>query len=248
VADAKEVKDLKFTRYPVTLTMHGPLHATTASNPESIAYQLRNQPSEPDLAARLAAGEPLKPMDALQKQVEQEAGAAEPPPEPMAVFRRDDLKRPFIHDNFIRGHLRDAGEALSRALGVWGLQQLITRTVFVRPERIYLPVGCTVEVETWPAHSDVYRMGRISSIRRAEFALGVTLEFRLYVVNDPRWAGANGRKILTSVLQYGAIHGIGGGRGRGMGRYTFMLGEAMEVEPAQVWSDMQIGEGPCHTA
>jgi len=241
--EPKEIKELKFTRYPVTLTMRGPLHATTASNPESIAYQLRNQPSEPDLAARLAAGEPIKPMDELKAQVEQEAGAAEPPPEPMAVFRRDEQQHPFIHDNFVRGHLRDCGEALSRALGIWGLQQLITRTVFVRPERIYLPAGCKVEVETWPAHSDVYKMGRISSIRRAEFALGVELQFRLYVVNDPRWAGKGGRSILGSILNYGAIHGIGGGRGRGMGRYTFELGEATVVEPADVWGDVQVGEG-----
>ena len=188
-------------------------------------------PSEAVLAAREAAGEPITPVDKLTEEVLEQVGATGPEAEELpqrAVFRRDE-KGAFLHDNFIKGHIRDCGDALSRALSFWGLQTFINKTLFVRPERTYLEGE--VKVDRWPTHFDIYRKGRVSSFREAEFVESPTLRFNIFLLSDPRWKPS----LLQALFDYGAGHGMGGGRGRGMGRYTHTLTPWEKATPQEVW-------------
>ena len=236
---------LYFHKAEVEMRVTGPLHATSPQNPEGVAYMLKHQPTPATLDARQAAGAPIIPMNELATQVLTETGAEEGK-EAMAVFRRnpqDPGKRPFIHENFIIGHLRDAGEAIAREKGIWGLHSFISRTLFIRPKAIYLgkpgyagtsqPVYADSEVlvEEWPTHFDIYRMGRVSSFRRAEFVESPILRFSILMTPDPKWTP----DLLEDLFFQGSMRGLGGGRGRRMGNYTFTLGEWGQVSPREAW-------------
>ena len=244
---------LYFHKAEVEIRVVGPLHATSPQNPEGVAYMLKHRPTPATVAARQAAGAPIIPMNDLATQVLAETGAEEGK-EAMAVFRRhpkDPDKRPFVHENFIIGHLRDAGEAIAREKGIWGLHSFISRTLFVRPKAIYLGkpddqgqegpdgqpwpahyVGSEVLVEEWPTHFDIYRMGRVSSFRRAEFVESPILCFSVLMTPDPKWTP----DLLEDLFFQGSMRGLGGGRGRRMGNYTFTLGEWGQVSPREAWS------------
>ena len=234
---------LYFHKVDVEMRVTGPLHATSPQNPEGVAYMLGKQPKAAMLAARRAAGEPIAEMDVLAAQVLAETGAEEGK-EAMAVFRRnpqDPDKRPFVHENFIIGHLRDAGEAIAREKQIWGLQAFVSRTLYVRPKAIYLGkpdggsgyfIGSEVLIEVWPTHFDIYRMGRVSSFRRAEYVESPILHFSVLMTPDPKWTP----DLLEDLFFQGSMRGLGGGRGRRMGNYTFTLGEWGQVSPREAWT------------
>lgn len=227
---AKAVGSLQYWKVAVEIHTPGQLHATSPQNPQGIEYMLKRQPSQGVLEARVAAGEPITPMEELTEQVETEVGAEVGAP--AAVFRRDEEDRPFIHPNFVKGHLREASSALSRVVNFWGFQDFINKTLFVRPERIYFTNNPEVQKERWPTHFDIYRMGRVSSFREAEYVADSRVAFSLFLVNDPRWTAA----LLNQLFQYGSLRGWGGGRGRSLGQYEFTLSEWTGVAPEEVWS------------
>ena len=225
--------EVKFWRVAVEMVIKGPLHATSPQNPQGVGYMMDRMPSEAVLEARKAAGETITPVDKLTEEVLEQVGATGPEAEElpqMAVFRRDE-KGVFLHDNFILGHIRGCGDALSRSLNFWGLQTFINKTLSVRPERIYLEGE--VKVERWPTHFDIYRKGRVSSFREAEFVESPTLHFNIFLLQDPRWKAS----LLKALFDYGAGHGIGGGRARGMGRYSYTLTGWEKATPEEVWGD-----------
>ena len=225
----KEAGQLMFWQVTVTIDVLGPLHATSPQNPEGVGYMLAHQPTEAELEARRAAGEAIIPLSELEEEVSQ-AVAAEAAAPQRSVFRRLEDGRPYIHHNFFKGHLRDSAEGITRAVNFWGLHQFVTRTLFVRPDKTFLPEGCPIEVEKWPTHFDLYRKGRVSSFREAEWVDSPRLSFRVALVNDPRWT----RKLLEELFQFGSLHGLGGGRGRGMGQYRYELGEMVLVPRSEV--------------
>ena len=223
------MKELFFHRVPVEIKVNGPLHATSPQNPGGVGHMLARQPAPTILRARQDAGEPVILLPDLAEQVMEEVDVEER--SQCAVFRRDPEGRPFLHPNYIKGHLRDAGDALSKLLGFWGLQTFINKTLFVSPERIYL--DGEVKVERWPTHFDIYRRGRVSSFREAEYVDDPTVHFTVFLLGDPRWE----HKLLQHLFEYGSVRGMGGGRGRYMGQYAFTLGEWTKASAGEVWEE-----------
>ena len=216
----KEYRPLQFREAQVSLFFEGPLHATTPATPAGIKFMLARTPPTGELEARVAAGERIMGIPELEDRVLAEVNASEGEEEQRAVFRRDEKARPFLHHNFVKGHLRDAAQAIGRAVTFWGFQRFVSETLFVRPERIYLPDGTEVKEEVWPTHFDIYRMGRVSAFCRAEFVAGVRVAFTVRVTDDSRWT----QRVLEDLFLYGSQKGMGGGRGRGLGMYTYELG------------------------
>jgi hypothetical protein len=219
---------------PVELRFVDSLHATTARSVAGQKYQLAKEPTDKILAAREQGGEPIVPIDELQEALQEETAQA--PEEAASVFRRDEQGLPFIHSNFIKGHLRDAADALSRPIGFWGFKAFVTTTLFVSPYAIPILDGQTgqrlvadrVVVDRWPTHFDIYRMGLVSSFHVSERADHITLAFQIVRLDDSRWAPW----MLESLFTQGAIMGMGGGRRLDGGRYTAALGETRTVDMA----------------
>ena len=224
----------------VHMWMQGLLHATSPSTTSGINYALaKNEPSPTVLAARREAGEPIIPTEELAGQIAEEVGAVEAKNGP-AVFHKDKDGVPFLHRNFLKGHMRACGDASSRMLGFYALQDFINRTLFIGPDRTYLYsvegklyTGKDVKIEEWPTHFDVYRVGRLSGFRQAEILEDPQFSFRLYLLADPRWSS----ELVKALLDYGTVRGIGGGRGRHQGQYRFTLGEITQVSQEEVWQD-----------
>lgn len=240
----KEVSTISYHLVHVKETTLGRLHATTPINLASQEYMLKRTPSEAQLAARREAGEPIIPIEDLAEGVRGETTpAAEEGKIQMAVWRRDKNGHPYVHSNFIKGHLRDAAGTTGRAVNFWDLKGFLTGTLFVTPYRIYLPEGTAIGEDEWPTHFEIYRMGRVSAFRRAEYAESPTLTYDLIILADPRWK----RGLLLAIYTQGSIMGKGGSRRLESGKYTFEIGdfvpcsaeEALEMIRAGVMEEAQ---------
>ena len=65
------------------------------------------------------------------------------------------------------------------------------------------------------------RQGPRSTIKYIDYLEKPTLNFQLKVLED----GIITEEILTSIFEYGAIHGLGQERSQGWGRYEFTITE-----------------------
>jgi hypothetical protein len=229
----KQPREQTYQVTPVELHFVGSLHATTARSVAGQKYQLAKEPTEKILAARAEAGEPIVPGDVLEAALAAET--AEAPEEAASVFRRDEQGLPFIHSNFIKGHLRDAADALSRPIDFWGFKAFVTTTLWVTPYAIPIldldgqrVAGEGVVVDKWPTHFDIYRMGRVSSFHVSERVDNPVLSFQVVQLRDSRWAPW----MLEALFTQGGMMGMGGGRRLDGGRYTATLSETQSVDRA----------------
>lgn len=222
----KEPGALSFYKVPVTIKVDGPLYASSPTTTGGIEAALkRNMPSEAQVAFRESVGEEIRPIEELAKEVKEAIPEGERVPS--TVFRRDSEDRPYLHNNYLKGHLRECAETLSRTLNFWGLKDFVTRTVFVTPRRLFLE-GEIKALTTYFA-PDV-RLSTGVTVRQAtekteEFVESPVLTWTLYLVGDPRW----NRGLLEQLLIYGSARGLGPGRGRGESQYEFELGDFEQV-------------------
>lgn len=202
---------LEFYRVPVRFKILGKLHATPIPTREILEKKM---PPEAQIEAREAAGEVIYPVEELEAEVREAVG--------LAVFRRDENGRIYIPAHWVKGHLKDAGEALSRPLNFWGLKDFIGRTLFATPRRIYLqPENLEVKKESWATYFEIPRLGRRTGIKEAEYVEDPEFYCALYLLADPRW----NIPLLLSLLDYGSIRGFGGGRSLDLGKYRYEAGE-----------------------
>ena len=219
-----EIKTLRYHKASLVIQVDGRLHATSPSTPTGQEYMLAHTPSPTALEARRLNGEPIVPLDQLAVAVAIEIPEEEPVQQ-TSVFRRDGDGRPFLHSNFIKGHLRDAAENVGRMVGFWGLKGFVTSTLWISPYQTML--AGPVTVEQWPTHFDLYRKGRVSGFRRSEYVESPRLELDLVLLADSRWNS----ELLTAVLFQGSMMGMGGGRRLEGGKYTFALGDFEHITP-----------------
>jgi|SRR3990167_3152870 len=222
---AKELKGLEYVVVEVVEQTMGKLHATTPVSPDGQRFMLANTPSDAQLVSRVSAGEPIVGLGALNAAVDGEMAPLAK--ETGAAFRRDGNGRPFVHANYIKGHLRDAADAVGRTVGFWGLKAFVTSTLFISPYRIYYPQDAATGTDEWPTHFEVYRMGRLSGFRRAEWVESPKLAYSLVILADPRWNEA----LLKAIYSQGSIMGKGGGRRLDLGKYAFTLGPWQTIAP-----------------
>lgn len=227
----REPKTLFFHEVPVEIRVLGPLYASSPTTTGGIEAALkRNQPTDPQIAAREELGEEIKQNEELAKEIQDAIPKTlEGERIPSTVFRRDKENRAYIHANFFKGHLRECAEVLSRPINIWGLKDLVTRTVFVTPKAVYL--DGEIKVLTTYFAPDV-RLSSGVTVRQAtekteEFVDSPVLNWMLYLLNDPRWDDKN---VLKQMLVYGSSRGLGPGRGRGESQYDFILGEFRIVD------------------
>lgn len=217
-------RQLGFHRIPLTMQVIGKLHATSAPTEELLR---KLAPSESQILKREEQGEPITPIPELAEQI------AEDIPEEAevgkAVFRKHN-GIPYIPGHWIKGHLKEGGENLSRTLDFWGLKDFVGRTLYVTPHRCNLE-GLEVKSETWPTYFDIPRLGRRSGFRNAEYVENPLLSWNLWLIGDPRWD----KELLIDLLRYGSMHGIGGSRGLDKGKYSFGLGDWISFPSEDGW-------------
>lgn len=226
----KEPGKLSVYRTQVTVKVMGKLYASSPTNAEGIDAMLRaNQPTDAQIDYRQALGEPLKSVEELCEEVtaqtlppaEEIARTLEGGKSPSTVFRRDREGNAFLHSNYFKGHLRDCGETASRIMGIWGLHDLVTRTVIICPERLYLDTEIkylrtffTPEVRT----AQGIRV-KMPTEKIAEYVEDPELTWMLYIGADLRW----NEEVLESILAWGSMRGLGPGRCIDQSKYIFTM-------------------------
>lgn len=227
----REIGSLVFYRTEVSIRVMGNLYASSPTTPQGISAMLKaNQPSESQLEDRRALGEEITPNDVLTRHIESETvdqipevtRTLEGGKSPSTVFRRGPDGRPFVHSNYFKGHLRECGETVGRIVNIWGLKDLVTRTVMVCPDKVYLDgdIRClqtffTPEVRT--ARGITVKM---PTEKISEYVENPTLNWVLYIAGDLRW----NEPIFEAMLSFGGMRGLGPGRGTDESKYSFKMG------------------------
>lgn len=224
----RETRLLEYIRTEVTINVMGELYASSPTTGPGIEAMLKqNQPTEGQLASRVELGENLKPISELQQEITEEtvqpalevAKTLEGGKPPSTVFRRDEHGRVFLHSNYFKGHLRDMGESCSRFMVLWGVKDMVTRTVMVCPSRNYMDteIKCLKTFFTPEIRTAQGITVKMPTEKIAEYVVNPKIKWVLYIGADPRW----NEKLLDSILIWGSMRGLGPGRGIDASKYRF---------------------------
>lgn len=220
---------LSFYRVSLTIEVDDYLYGSGPTSDAGIEAAVeRNMPTGAQLRYREEAGEEIRPLADIEEEMQQaarfaeEAAKLEGQKSPNTVFRRD-AGGVYLHSNYLKGHLRECGENVGRASGHWGVKDLVTRTVSIAPEKIYLPMP--IKSLTTFFTPDVRTKGGVvvkqSTEKITEYVESPILNYTLYLLADPRWT----RDLLEDILIHGSMRGFGPGRAIDESKYEFSLGK-----------------------
>jgi len=144
------------------------------------------------------------------------------------VFHRNgDGKTLVIFDYQVKGFLKNAGKVLNGnvAGGVKALKSKVNDLVFVTPRQIklHLPEGGEVTYLERPLRAETALGPRVALARSEMIPAGVTFHCGLTVVGS-----LLSYDVLTDLLDYGYLMGLGQWRNGGWGRFTYKLVEETE--------------------
>lgn len=242
MAEPKKLGKLFYHRVTLQITPIGYLYASSPTSTGGIEKAIeKNMPSDAQLEARRNLGEEIHTLESIKEEMTHSAEVAAEQAEetgevlmPSTVWRRDEKGRPYIHNNYLKGHLRECGDTIAATVGVWHLQDLISRTVFIAPARLYLDGEIKIiEIKFTP---EVTLKGgakvKQPTIKTSEAIWEPTLNWVLYILGGTKL----NHELLSYMLTHGSLRGIGPGRGTSITPYPtrWQLGEFERVEAADV--------------
>ena len=140
-------------------------------------------------------------------------------------FQKDE-KGIFLRGGTVKAHLKDCSNQIKDVLGIKNLRSKIANKVFVQESRIYLKRNDSeyiFEVDgefDQPIHV-ITGLGPRSALKTIRFLTKPNIEFTLKILEDKEVD----IKIIEKIFEYGSIHGFGGERGMGEGRYEVRYGK-----------------------
>lgn len=218
-----------FTKYDVTLDFLTSVCGSVPANPDLV---------EAWLSARKPSVRPPqgRSIDEIQEEVFSTLAVGEEEPEVQAsksllVFQRD-AGSLVVRASTVKAHIKDCARQISsyyvgKIKGEKSFAVRVTNCVYPDPKNYWLPLtnsdgGYLLDVtgrRDKPVHT-----WQGNSLKTFEFVEGAHLKVRLLVLG-----GKVSRHDLETIFTYGGIHGYGGERSDGEGRYTFTL-EKVEGE------------------
>jgi len=141
-------------------------------------------------------------------------------------FQSDDFGL-WVRGGTIKAHLKDCANQIKYAVvvGVKNLRAKIANKIYIEEYRVYLTRDGNYIVK----HDDSYEQpvhvwtpqGPRNALKVIQFVEHPILKFHLKFLNEKK--GEVTEDILNTIFEYGGIHGYGGERGLGEGRYEFEL-------------------------
>ncbi len=136
----------------------------------------------------------------------------------------------------IKAHLKDCARFLSsnyvgKIEGEKSFAVRFLNGVYPDPRTYWVPIlsqitGAPIAEPTGRYDKAVHvmtRMGQRSAIKTIEYLDDARMEFQLLVMHDKKGKLVVSEEDLSTMMQYGGVHGYAGERGDGEGRYTFTL-------------------------
>jgi len=189
-----------------------------------VALQFTNEvmgstPKNPDLIGDWLAARRAPNPEANAEEI---AAGIEPTEEKSWVgFQSKDNLGPCLRGYHVKAHIKDAARVLAGLLDERTLRSRLADRVYVIDD--YIPLGTEVDGFEERAIHVMTRQGPRNALKRADFVRQPRIEFRLAVLAD----NVVDEGLLRSLFAYGGLHGLGGDRGLGFGRYE--LAELEEV-------------------
>ena len=140
-------------------------------------------------------------------------------------FQKDE-KGIFLRGGTVKAHLKDCSNQIKDVLGIKNLRSKIANKVFVQESRIYLKRNDSEYVFEVDGEFDqpihvITGLGPRSALKTIRFLTKPNIEFTLKILEDKEVD----IKIIEKIFEYGSIHGFGGERGMGEGRYEVRYGK-----------------------
>lgn len=213
--------------YRAVLKVEGPFAASLPKDPVAIRSMLEHR-----MPARKPEG--AVPIDELVEQVSAAVATADQPDEdslPGASTFPSDETGLYYEGRCVRGHLKDCAlQVAGFFASVKNFRAKFVNRVYVVTDKIY--VGAKEVSGTQERFIQVMtRQGPRSSIKYIDWVESPTLEFTIRLLNDD----VIKKEHLEAVFEYGGMHGMGGERSQGWGRYELKdLVEGESAEPGAI--------------
>lgn len=196
-------------------------------------------PSLDELEAQIAA-------TVATEDAEQEEDAEEKVQRITLGFQKDETGL-FIWGGNPRAHIKDCAQQLAtlfKGKGDTNFKAKVANRCYLMEDRVYIlrQDGSYVDKPDGWFERAVHVMtprGPRNSLKRIHYVWQPILRFTLVVLND----GVIKEPHLHAILRYGSVHGFGGERSMGEGRYRYTLEPKGEVEeiPVAMSKPLEIG-------
>lgn len=131
----------------------------------------------------------------------------------------------------VRAHIKDCARVLSgyqaKDDNTRSFATRIINTVYHDPREYWLPIlrqdGTPIEKADDRRDLFVHPKPGISALKSVEYIMNARLVFTLLVLQTAGGKNAVAEEDLHKLFQYGGVHGYGGERGNGEGRYDYRL-------------------------
>jgi len=125
----------------------------------------------------------------------------------------------FVRGGTVKAHLKDSANQIKDILGIKNLRSKVANRIYVAEYRIYIERnGETLQEPDssfdQPIHVITPR-GPRNSLKTIGFVEKAYFIFTVKLLQDKEIT----REVLQSIFEYGGLHGYGGERGMGEGRY-----------------------------
>lgn len=131
----------------------------------------------------------------------------------------------FLRGGTIKAHLKDCANQIKDVVKVKNFRVKVANKVYIEDYKIHVYKDGDIAQEPdgsfdQPVHV-MSRMGPRSALKNIQFLLQPEITFTLKILEDSEVK----IKKVTNIFEYGGLHGYGGERGMGEGRYTFEISE-----------------------
>lgn len=129
----------------------------------------------------------------------------------------------FIRAGTFKAHLKDCANQIKDALDdtIKNLRGKVANKIYLEEYSLHFSKnGSPVEKADGSFEQPVHvitRLGPRNSLKIIQYLENVSLQFTLMLMEDKEITP----EVVTNLFEYGSIHGYGGERGMGEGRYSF---------------------------
>ena len=216
-----------FVRYSVVWQFTNQLCGSVPQNKDLI---------DPWLRARMPASKPpeARELSEIQEEVFESLAAPEEEKTVASLGFQNSLDgegKLSVRGATVRAHIKDCARQLSKYVvgkikGETSFAVRVINTVYVEEDWVHIRKGAgfIMEPDGWieKAFTVPSARGPVSAFKRFAYVEQPQIAFTLKVLG-----GAVSRNDLESIMQYGGLHGYGGERGMGHGRYIIEMIEEL---------------------
>jgi hypothetical protein len=161
-----------------------------------------------------------KPIEEIKKEVED---SIEESIEQSTLGFQQDTTGLFVRGGTIKAHLKDCANQIKDFVGVKVFRAKLANMVYIQEYAVYIKKnGAFIQESDGSYEQPVHvftRQGPRNALKIINFVERPTLQFTMLIMDNKEVTIDE----VNQVFAYGSVHGYGGERGMGEGRYSFKI-------------------------